>query len=196
MAELLAGRRTELEAQLRDVQGMLSRLDFILTESGENQLNNYQATIRRLPGCVVYSKRGRVESFAGVKDFILGSADDCLAANPGIRCVEPDYCFVTYPGGEFRDRDIELEYCQAVTAAGRETETIRFRTLEPVDAVCVMHKGPYEDIRAAYAFALDWAQKNGYTLAGDPRESYIDGIWNKEDPADWLTEIQLPVARA
>ena len=25
------------------------------------------------------------------------------------------------------------------------------------------------------------------------RESYIDGIWNKESVEDWLTEIQLPV---
>ena len=25
------------------------------------------------------------------------------------------------------------------------------------------------------------------------RESYIDGIWNKESEEDWLTEIQLPI---
>jgi len=27
------------------------------------------------------------------------------------------------------------------------------------------------------------------------RESYIDGIWNKENVDDWLTEIQVPVAK-
>jgi hypothetical protein len=30
-------------------------------------------------------------------------------------------------------------------------------------------------------------------IVGQPRESYIDGCWNKEDPNDWLTEIQVPV---
>ena len=28
-----------------------------------------------------------------------------------------------------------------------------------------------------------------------PRESYIDGIWNKDSEDDWLTEIQVPILR-
>ena len=32
-------------------------------------------------------------------------------------------------------------------------------------------------------------------MAGNPRESYIDGIWNREDEADWLTELQIPVVK-
>ena len=30
-------------------------------------------------------------------------------------------------------------------------------------------------------------------IVGFPRERYIDGVWNKENIADWLTEIQVPV---
>ncbi len=29
---------------------------------------------------------------------------------------------------------------------------------------------------------------------GEPREAYIDGIWNREKEEDWLTEIQIPVS--
>ncbi len=36
-------------------------------------------------------------------------------------------------------------------------------------------------------------EKSGYTIAGQPRESYIDGCWNKESETDWLTEIQISV---
>ena len=28
-----------------------------------------------------------------------------------------------------------------------------------------------------------------------PDESYIDGIWNKDDESEWLSEIQVPVRR-
>lgn len=28
------------------------------------------------------------------------------------------------------------------------------------------------------------------------REAHIDGRWTKEDPADWLTEVQIPLALA
>jgi len=34
---------------------------------------------------------------------------------------------------------------------------------------------------------------NGYEIIGYARESYMDGIWNKESSDDWLTEIQFPV---
>jgi len=40
-----------------------------------------------------------------------------------------------------------------------------------------------------------WIEENGYAVAGNPRESYIDGVWNGKKEEDWLTEIQIPVFR-
>ena len=57
----------------------------------------------------------------------------------------------------------------------------------------IYHKGAYDDIGEAYAYIMKYAEKNGYEVAGLARESYIDGIWNKDSVNDWLTEIQLPV---
>jgi hypothetical protein len=31
-------------------------------------------------------------------------------------------------------------------------------------------------------------------VADAPRESYIDGIWNKDSEEEWLTEIQIPIS--
>ena len=33
-------------------------------------------------------------------------------------------------------------------------------------------------------------------IVGQPRASYVDGIWNEEDPQKWLTIIQVPVEKA
>ena len=30
-------------------------------------------------------------------------------------------------------------------------------------------------------------------MSGHPRCSYIDGIWNQEDPEQWLSIIQVPI---
>ena len=60
---------------------------------------------------------------------------------------------------------------------------------------CVFHQGPYSDLGQAYAFACKWLEQNGYEAADFSREHYIDGMWNKEDPAQWLTEIQIPIKR-
>ena len=41
----------------------------------------------------------------------------------------------------------------------------------------------------------DFAEENDYEIAGNIRESYIDGIWNKDDESEWLSEIQIPVKK-
>ena len=38
-------------------------------------------------------------------------------------------------------------------------------------------------------------EENGYEIVGAIRESYIDGVWNKEDESEWLTEIQVPIKK-
>ena len=38
-------------------------------------------------------------------------------------------------------------------------------------------------------------EENGYRIVGSIREKYIDGVWNKEDESQWLTEIQIPVEK-
>ena len=39
---------------------------------------------------------------------------ECLKLNPNIKCVEPDYCFVNYLDGEYKDKNIKVRYSQAV----------------------------------------------------------------------------------
>ena len=43
---------------------------------------------------------------------------------------------------------------------------------------------------------MQWVEDNGYLLTNSPRESYIDGIWNQSEEADWLTEVQVPIEKA
>ena len=36
-------------------------------------------------------------------------------------------------------------------------------------------------------------ETNEYTIATSPRYSYVDGIWNQEDPENQLTIIQITI---
>ena len=103
------------------------------------------------------------------------------------------YEFCEYPDGEYKETDIRIRHNEAVTMMGRENEKIRFRILPPVKVLSIFHKGPYDSIGDAYAYIMKYAEQNNYKPAGLARECYIDGIWNKESPEEWLTEIQLPI---
>ena len=192
---ILQVRKAEIEQELAAILGQLSRINTILQNNKEDYRMNYQAVLKDLPECIVYFKQGVVPGFADYAEFICQSGKECREANPGIEYAQPEYGFLSYLDPDFREMDIRVEYAQAVTKAGKETETIRFKKIESVPAVCIYHKGCYEGIREAYAFAYEWIEKNGYEPAGSAREHYIDGVWNKENVEDWLTEIQIPVRR-
>lgn len=36
-------------------------------------------------------------------------------------------------------------------------------------------------------------EQHGLKIAGQPRTSYIDGIWNQADPEKWVSLIQIPI---
>ena len=40
-----------------------------------------------------------------------------------------------------------------------------------------------------------YIEENHYEICGPIRESYIDGVWNKDSADEWLSEIQIPVRK-
>ncbi|HKL74342.1 MAG TPA: MerR family transcriptional regulator [Clostridia bacterium] len=187
--QMLLGKKIEVEKMLIEYQHQLAKINYLL----EDQNMKYEVIVKELPECIVYYKEGRIRDFSQAIDFIVSSAEECKSTNPDIKCAEPDYCFVNYTDGEFRPVDIGYRYCQAVTKEGIPNDIIKFKKLDKVKAVCIYHKGSYDLLREAYAFVLKYVEDNGYRIIDLPRERFIDGMWNKEDTKDWLTEIQVPV---
>jgi effector-binding domain-containing protein len=42
---------------------------------------------------------------------------------------------------------------------------------------------------------MGWVEANAYRLAGSPREVYLRGPNETDDPNDYLTEVQFPVEK-
>jgi len=195
--DILQKRREELIAELEKGQRQLSQIEFIL--QGERVMN-YSATIKELPGCIVYSKQINLPNYnpADYRAYfeIIPKIGEVVSKKyPELKCATPEYCFIVYPEGEHRDNDITIEFCEAIEKSFPDFDDIKFKEIEACMAVSVMHKGAYSGLAQAYAYACKWIEENGYTVANNPRENFIDGIWNKESDDEWLTEIQIPVMR-
>jgi effector-binding domain-containing protein len=114
----------------------------------------------------------------------------------GAQCRIPEYCFNIYHDGEYREKDIDVEICEAVNEFRENGEGIIYKKVEAVPtAAVILHRGGYDSLRKSYSEILAWIEDNGYEIVDNPRESYIDGIWNRENPDDWRTEIQIPVRK-
>jgi DNA-binding transcriptional MerR regulator/DNA gyrase inhibitor GyrI len=193
--EILLKRKKDIENELLNTEEQLSRINHYILEIKEEKKMNYNAVLKELPECIVYSKRMIVPSYDAYFSVIPEIGEEIKKANPNLKCAVPEYCFIVYHDGEYKEKDIDVEYCEAVTEFGNETESIKFKKLPSVTAITVMHKGPYTELGNAYAYIFKWIEENGYKAISSPRESYIDGIWNKESENDWLTELQVPVVK-
>lgn len=191
--DILLRRKAELAAELETCQKQLSRVEFMLMGQEEEQFMNYQAAIKQLPACTVYSKTMTVADYDTYFQLIPAIGEQVMNRYPDLKCAIPAYCFLIYLDGEYREKDIRVEFCEAIDQIKPDFDDICFRQMPPVTVVSVMHKGAYSNLSQAYAYAFKWIQENGYTVAGNPRESSIDGIWNKESVEDWLTELQIPI---
>lgn len=192
---ILEQRKAEIASQLDETQDQLSRINHYIRDKKEGFKVNYQAVIKELPECIVYYKRMIVPDYDSYFHIIPAIGEEVMKVNPDLKCVVPEYCFIVYHDGEFKEKDIDIEYCEAVNGFGIETDSIKFKRIPAVTAVTVMHKGPYQKLNQAYAYIFKWIEQNGYSIQEKPRESYIDGIWNKEDENEWLTELQIPVLK-
>lgn len=193
--DILNSKKQELTNMQIECNQKLSLINNLLKEKKEGCFMEYKAIIKKLPKCIVYYKEMMVPDYNSYFELIPALGEAITKANPGIKCIKPEYCFIKYLENEYKEKNIHIEFNEAVDRIGNEVDGIKFKGIESVDAVCIMHKGPYKDFNKAYAYAFKWIEENGYELVDSPRESYIDGIWNKESEEDWLTEIQFPIRK-
>lgn len=192
---ILEQRKAELISEQTRAADRLFLLENYILEQKEGHPMNYQAVIKDLPAFTVYSAKCVVPNYAALNEIMPALGEKVAKANPGIKCVEPGYCFNAYLDGEYRDTDINVEICEAVISRGKDGDGIVFKDIPATTVVSVLHKGAYDNLGKAYAYAVEWVEQNGYRITDNLRESYIDGIWNKESAEDWLTEIQVPVEK-
>ncbi len=186
---ILAAKAEILRTQKADIDVRLSIINHIL----EDDNMKYQVTVKEMPEVIVYYSEVKVKDFSEMMSLIPELGAECEGLNPGIKSTNPEYEFCEYIDGEYRETDITIRHNEAVDRMGNESARIKFKKIPAVKVLSIYHKGHYNQIGEAYAFIMKYAEENGYKVTGLARESYIDGIWNKESVDDWLTEIQLPI---
>ena len=156
---------------------------------------NYEITIKKIPSYIVYYRDGIISDLSKITEFVLETGMICAKNNPTLKCIHPDYCYVSYLDGEFKEKDLTIRYVQAVETFGNSNDGIEFMKLPEVEVVSIYHKGSYNNLRDSYEIILKFIESNRYQIIDNVRECYIDGCWNKESEEDYLTEIQFPVTK-
>lgn len=191
MKSILNKRKKEIKENLTIYTTQLSKINYLLEE---NNMKN-EIFIKEIPSYIVYYSDGIISDFSKIPEFVLQTGAECAKANPNLKCITPNYCYISYLDGEYKEENIKIRYAEAVEEFGEETKQIKFMKTTPVTAVCIYHKGSYENLRQSYNIILKYIEDNGYEIIDNVRECYIDGCWNKDNSDDYLTEIEFPVRK-
>lgn len=190
--KLLRMKKKRILEEIAERTRELSVIESYLSD--EEELVEYDIIEKSLPEITIASMTLTIDNYGELINY-MPQMDQELE-RLGCSYTNPQYCFNRYLDGEYKEEDVRVEICEAVTAMKSGETFLEFSIIPKVEnAVCTLHKGSYEQLPLSYQAILSFIDQNDYELADLPRESYIDGMWNKESPEEWLTEIQIPVRR-
>lgn len=189
--KLLQGKKQEILKQIAALTAKLAEVESYLNK--DDVALALPVLIKKLPKVEVCTMEKKIQSYDALFEMMpeMGEEMEKLECV----CAEPEYCFVQYLEPGYKENDILVETCQAVTEKKEASDKVNFKTLPEVEAACIFHKGSYETFHKSYAVVLNYIEENGYEICGNIRESYIDGVWNKDSTEEWLSEIQIPIRR-
>ncbi len=190
IAGLLRIRRAEVEQEHRTAAARLvdveRRLHFI---ESEHQMSQIEIVEKSLPAVRLAAHRVTVAEQPQVKD-VVGPTFDAVAAAIALHGAGRGLPIAQYDMTE-TGLDLVIGYEYAGTA-GDGFEIIELPA-EPL-AVCGVHLGVMAGIDASWHAVFTESTARGYGPSAPCREVYLRD--ETEDQLDWVTELQLPVARA
>lgn len=191
---LLESKILDTEAQLRQ---MLQRRDLLKQTLNLQQKyqNMEKITIETIPAMTVASYRAVIPNYEAIGPLCVNVIGPEMA-RLGCECTEPGYCYTFEHDKEFKEFDIDFEYCEQVVEAKQDSDIIKFYHVDEIPlAVCMKVYGPYDRLYQNHLDLFSYMEKEGYKMVGAPRCTYVDGAWNQSDPEKWLTIIQVPAEK-
>jgi effector-binding domain-containing protein len=115
-------------------------------------------------------------------EIVAGNPDAELEDAPRVyyREWKPDVC--------------EIEVALPVSGGTGPAEGTSLKVYPACVAVMSVHHGPYDQLHEAWMKFYAQVQQAGLQPSGYPWDSYAVGAMDEPDPANWVTELYLPVA--
>ncbi|MEX1306998.1 MAG: GyrI-like domain-containing protein, partial [Eubacteriales bacterium] len=153
---------------------------------------NFNATIKSVPEYLVLSVRDIIPNYAS--EGLLWERICQLEASKFAKVGGA--CFAIYYDEGYKEANVDVEVVVEVDQPFENGKDYTCRKTEAVKTmVSVLVPGDFSHIAEGFAFAGEWIEQNGYQIAGESRQATLRGPWNESDPANYLTEVQIPVKK-
>ncbi len=191
IVRLLHVKQAEIRERLGEDERRLAQVEEWLDEiKKEGVMPDTSVILKKIDSQTIASVRDVISSYAAVGELW----DEICSYLIKQRAQFAGPPVAIYYDPEYRERDVDVEAAVPIIGTIAATDRIKTRTLPAEGRVaCLIHRGPYEKMSESYRALMAWAEKNGYQIAGPNREVYLEGPGEGRRPADYVTEIQVPV---
>jgi effector-binding domain-containing protein len=186
---ILEGHRDRLREQADRQRYAIALLDSMLREEPAME---YEIHLRETVPQPAASIQGRA-AWSDLGPFISGALTEIFgtAGGQGVRFAGPPYGI--YHSAHTDEAEVDLEIgvpvAEPVEPAGRVIAAVIPGGL----VAATVHFGRYEEIAPAYQALGEWVQEHGHETAGPPREIYLVGPDQAQDPGALRTEVVWPI---
>ena len=188
---MLRLRQAEQENRVREEQERLTRLLARVRLIEQEGIMSKEVLLKEAPPQWVASVRGIIANYPAISS-LYGELYSTLgpAAFTGIPAAR-------WHDGEHKEHDVDAEACVFLKGPVDSRGRVQVTELPATTVASIMHEGAWSRMSESYNVVVPWVEQNGYTIAGPIREVYLKlGNPPREDDESYVTEIQVPVAKA
>jgi effector-binding domain-containing protein len=153
----------------------------------------YEVATHEVPDQALLSIRARMKT-AEMPGFIGQSYAKLYGRLDGLSVTTRGMPFVIYHA--FGPGVVDAEVCLPLAAVVADSGEMTSRVLPAATVARTVHLGPYDRLGDAYGELSEWIGDHGFVVVGVARERYLNEPGPDVAPADYLTEIDLPIAPA
>jgi effector-binding domain-containing protein len=196
IAHILDLLHTKQEEQKRKVEteaGRLKRVeDWLVEVEREGKMPNFEIAIKNIEPQKVLSVRQILPEYSNIGR--LFQKMEGYLTKYGEQMNWPPIA-IYYDEG-FKEKDADVELIFPISNELPSKGEIIYKELPGYERMATtIHKGPYNTVGSAYAALGKWIETNRYQTVGPCREIYYTDPRSGTPVNEYVTEVQLPVAK-
>ena len=187
----------KLEEVKEEEQAARKRLSLIETAISrlrkDEHAMKYDVILKEMPQRTVASVRKIIPNYEC--EGVLWKQYSEEAEPLSIRPANPEYCIAIFHDPAHVNQDVDVEIQMSVIGEYQDTESIKFKTVPPIQMVSVTFNGGYDQIDEISETVARWVVANGYDFNGPMFNIYHVSPGHDPNPEQWVTEACYPVKK-
>ncbi|MDQ0087876.1 DNA-binding transcriptional MerR regulator [Paenibacillus anaericanus] len=183
---------SQKQEEIVSMQKQLLLLQTTIKSLEQNSpLSKFSIAIKELPRRNVISYRNTIATYEQEDILWEKLCSEIVAQN--VQLGNPRYNIAIFRNEGIVEHGIDVEVQRVVVGTYQDTDTIRFKNVDPVIAATLTYKGGYIQLKEANQAIANWISDNGYEFNGPMFNILHVSPETEPDPENLITEVCFPI---